>query len=38
MNMVFCDGSVHTVPYSIDLTVHKQLASRLDGATPKFDY
>lgn len=38
MNMVFCDGSVHTVPYSIDLAVHQALANRKDGLSPKFDF
>jgi prepilin-type N-terminal cleavage/methylation domain-containing protein/prepilin-type processing-associated H-X9-DG protein len=38
MNMVFCDGSVHGVPYSIDVKVHMQLANRKDGFTPKFDF
>jgi prepilin-type N-terminal cleavage/methylation domain-containing protein/prepilin-type processing-associated H-X9-DG protein len=38
MNMAFCDGSIHTVPYNIDLKVHQQLANRMDGITPKFDY
>ncbi|RIK83866.1 MAG: hypothetical protein DCC67_05580 [Planctomycetota bacterium] len=30
-NMVFCDGSVHTIPYDVDHLVHARLASRLDG-------
>jgi prepilin-type N-terminal cleavage/methylation domain-containing protein/prepilin-type processing-associated H-X9-DG protein len=38
MNMVFCDGSVHGIPYNIDAIVHMQLANRADGHTPKFDY
>ncbi len=29
--MVFCDGSVRTMSYSIDLTVHGYLANRGDG-------
>jgi prepilin-type N-terminal cleavage/methylation domain-containing protein len=28
---VFCDGSVHTLSYTIDLTVHRCLANRKDG-------
>lgn len=28
----FCDGSVHGIPYDIEVTVHMQLANRLDGA------
>ena len=38
MNMVFCDGSVHGIPYNIDVKVHMQLANRMDGNTPKFDF
>jgi prepilin-type N-terminal cleavage/methylation domain-containing protein/prepilin-type processing-associated H-X9-DG protein len=30
-NFVFCDGSVHMISYSIDLSVHAQLANRKDG-------
>jgi prepilin-type processing-associated H-X9-DG protein len=30
-NMVFCDGSVHTIPFDVDPLVHSYLASRLDG-------
>jgi prepilin-type N-terminal cleavage/methylation domain-containing protein/prepilin-type processing-associated H-X9-DG protein len=30
-NMVFCDGSVHALPYEIDYKVHAYLANRLDG-------
>jgi hypothetical protein len=29
--MVFCDGSVHSVPYDIDPLAHRELAHRFDG-------
>ncbi|MBN1590119.1 MAG: DUF1559 domain-containing protein [Pirellulales bacterium] len=29
---VFCDGSVHTVSYEVDLALHRNLANREDGA------
>ena len=29
--MVFCDGSVHHVPFGVDLQVHQNLANRRDG-------
>ena len=29
--MVYCDGSVHTVSYSVDTTVHTLLANKADG-------
>jgi prepilin-type N-terminal cleavage/methylation domain-containing protein/prepilin-type processing-associated H-X9-DG protein len=31
MNISFCDGSVRTISYSIDLQVHRYLANRADG-------
>ena len=30
-NMVFCDGSVHSLPYGIDLLVHRRLHNRASG-------
>ncbi len=32
-NMAFCDGSVHTILYEIDPTVHAMLSDRQDGLT-----
>jgi prepilin-type processing-associated H-X9-DG protein len=31
LNMAFCDGSVQTISYDIDMDVHRQQANRLDG-------
>ena len=39
-NASFCDGSVHSMSYSIDMITHQNLASRNDGNaidTSKFD-
>ena len=33
-NVVFCDGSVHSLSYSISLATHQALASRAAGDTP----
>ncbi|HBO44065.1 MAG TPA: hypothetical protein DD670_09055 [Planctomycetaceae bacterium] len=30
-NMVFCDGSIHTISYEIDLELHRRLGVRDDG-------
>lgn len=38
INMVFCDGSVHSIPYSVDVNVHRSLAARNDGKTYKYDF
>jgi len=38
MNMLFCDGSVHGVPYSVDVNVHRSLANRGDGKNLKYDF
>jgi prepilin-type N-terminal cleavage/methylation domain-containing protein/prepilin-type processing-associated H-X9-DG protein len=37
-NMVFCDGSVHAIPYTVDLQVHQALANRSDGKKVKYDF
>jgi len=37
-NMVFCDGSVHGIAFTLDLKTHRQLANKADGQTPKFDF
>jgi prepilin-type processing-associated H-X9-DG protein len=33
-NIAFCDGSVHSIIYEIDPTVHAMLSDRQDGQTP----
>jgi prepilin-type N-terminal cleavage/methylation domain-containing protein/prepilin-type processing-associated H-X9-DG protein len=33
-NMAYCDGSVQTVSYDIDLEVHRRQGNRLDGDQP----
>src|SRR5262249_12864382 len=37
-NVVFCDGSVHSVPFTLDVAVHKSLANRKDGLQLKYDF
>jgi len=37
-NMVFCDGSVHSIPFTLDLKTHRQLGNRMDGQTPNFTF
>src|SRR6185295_3099699 len=32
LHMVFCDGSLRTIDYAIDATVHRALGARCDGA------
>jgi prepilin-type processing-associated H-X9-DG protein len=31
VNMVFCDGSVHMIPYAVDRDTHERLGIRNDG-------
>jgi prepilin-type N-terminal cleavage/methylation domain-containing protein/prepilin-type processing-associated H-X9-DG protein len=33
-NVVFCDGSVKSLSYDIDLATHRQLSNRFDGKSP----
>jgi type II secretory pathway pseudopilin PulG len=35
--IVFCDGSVHSINYDIDPNTHRSLASRLDGGITNID-
>jgi prepilin-type N-terminal cleavage/methylation domain-containing protein len=37
LSMAMCDGSVHGVSYTIDATVHRYLANRLDGQAVSID-
>jgi prepilin-type processing-associated H-X9-DG protein len=30
-NVAYCDGSVHSLPFSLDLTIHRGLSNRHDG-------
>lgn len=36
-NMVFCDGSVHVVTFTIDLGVHRSIGGRNDGKTAQLE-
>jgi prepilin-type N-terminal cleavage/methylation domain-containing protein/prepilin-type processing-associated H-X9-DG protein len=33
LNMAMCDGSVHTIAYTIELSIHNRLCNRHDGLT-----
>ena len=37
-NMIFCDGSVHTVDYGIDAKTMQEFCNRADGQTPAWKY
>jgi type II secretory pathway pseudopilin PulG len=34
--VVFCDGSVHSIPFDMDNTIHKRMANRFDGEVVSF--
>lgn len=36
--VVFCDGSVHMIPYNVDVTNFRNLADRADGSVVSMDF